>query len=1061
MIKIPVRFQTSVSSAHAPEPRSTAVTRPAKIPVWMVCDANSDPPGECVAIAVEQGTLCEDDLICTLETVCDGSGGCNGGNQKDAAVCEQELNNDDPCLVGACHEPQGCVLEAANEGMECDLTGAFAQCLEGECSKIHCLDGYDDCDDATPGCETAVHFDPNNCGKCSEICNLEQSLDTCYLGSCVIVECKDDYANCDQEHDTGCEVPLLEDPEHCGECGLVCESTAVSQVGICLLGLCAETECPEGAIDGDGMPGNGCEIQNIVFVDAANIDDPGQTGATDHAFATIQQGVDAAQPGFTVFVRDGNYAETVIINGKDSLLLTGESQDFVHLSVPEYETGIEVTSNDVTVQNMTINGGRIGLHFKAGLINPLEDGLATSLTFIDILAPNNTDTDAAAVMIEYATDIVVSDILVDGVTAGYGKNLRVSISSPCLQADRGGIGAGIRLTGAANCNLTGNIISAIKGGAGGQAYAWSMDHSGSVPGYAGPAAGIYLETSVAIAVSDNILTDCTGGKGGHAGWLTGLNPGTAGGVGSGVYLVATSDSTIHGNTIQTMTGGEGGSQSGHMCGVGGVAAGVYLADSTGNTLTANTITSLTGGTPGYFSAPDFYFPPSQEGYGIYLDNDSLDNSVENSNTMTEEPIVFLYNGNGESISGYQLTADVNPTNWGKIAVFNSTDITVSNNTISGYKGQMAQTVGCLDQPGVVAGEGVGIRVEECLNCTVVDNVVNSIEGGTGGPHMSPVHPGSTGAEGTGILVRASNNTEVTGNEVSSVMGGRGAFRRHSTNEGTGGRGSGILIHQGEDHSVSNNRVAEISGGPGGYVYGTPAGKGGRGSGIVLEDVSKTSLSGNMIVQVEGGAAGTPVAGGTYTPGQSDGADGLVSINSSVISILNTTIGKVGRGPDEGMNPVSTGLHLENSSQVTIQHLTCTEIGSLTGETGHGVSVGTLPSSPVQILDSIITDVSGYCLWNHENNSQLYLKADYTDLNQCTSGEQSNAVVQSHCLAVDPLFFNPAAALYTLKSDSLCIDSGHPDSPYDNELDPNGCNANMGAFGNTEEAASAIGAQHCE
>jgi len=114
-----------------------------------------------------------------------------------------------------------------------------------------------------------------------------------------------------------------------------------------------------------------------------------------------------------------------------------------------------------------------------------------------------------------------------------------------------------------------------------------------------------------------------------------------------------------------------------------------------------------------------------------------------------------------------------------------------------------------------------------------------------------------------------------------------------------------------------------------------------------------------------------------------------------------------------------------------------------------------------MADSIVANVSGYCLWNHADNSKLYLKADYSDLYLCGLGESSNATKQSHCMAADPLFFNPAAGLYSLKADSPCIDAGDPDSPFAKEPNPNGCAVNMGAFGNTEEAVSKDNAQHCE
>ena len=54
--------------------------------------------------------------------------------------------------------------------------------------------------------------------------------------------------------------------------------------------------------------------------------------------------------------------------------------------------------------------------------------------------------------------------------------------------------------------------------------------------------------------------------------------------------------------------------------------------------------------------------------------------------------------------------------------------------------------------------------------------------------------------------------------------------------------------------------------------------------------------------------------------------------------------------------------------------------------------------------------------------------------------------------VDPLFIDPANMDFHLNECSYCIDSGHPDSDFSEEPEPNGCRINMGMYGNTSEAA---------
>jgi hypothetical protein len=57
------------------------------------------------------------------------------------------------------------------------------------------------------------------------------------------------------------------------------------------------------------------------------------------------------------------------------------------------------------------------------------------------------------------------------------------------------------------------------------------------------------------------------------------------------------------------------------------------------------------------------------------------------------------------------------------------------------------------------------------------------------------------------------------------------------------------------------------------------------------------------------------------------------------------------------------------------------------------------------------------------------------------------------ISVDPLFLDPDNDDYHLKGWSPCVDAGDPNSDYSNEPEPNGDRINMGAYGNTEEAAT--------
>jgi len=97
-----------------------------------------------------------------------------------------------------------------------------------------------------------------------------------------------------------------------------------------------------------------------IYVDASNAGDQLEDGSLEHPFNKIKEGVDAASPGDTVFVRNGTYYEWYITL-KDDLSLIGENK---------YNTIIDgrqlgwilriVYVHNVTVTGFTIRESSIG-----------------------------------------------------------------------------------------------------------------------------------------------------------------------------------------------------------------------------------------------------------------------------------------------------------------------------------------------------------------------------------------------------------------------------------------------------------------------------------------------------------------------------------------------------------------------------------------------------------------------------------------------------------------------------------------------------------------------------
>jgi len=79
---------------------------------------------------------------------------------------------------------------------------------------------------------------------------------------------------------------------------------------------------------------------------------------TEHP--TIQEAINHANPGDTIFVDNGTYYEHIIIN--KSVLLVGEDSDITIIDGGETDTVISITTSNVTVEGFTIQKSAQGLY---------------------------------------------------------------------------------------------------------------------------------------------------------------------------------------------------------------------------------------------------------------------------------------------------------------------------------------------------------------------------------------------------------------------------------------------------------------------------------------------------------------------------------------------------------------------------------------------------------------------------------------------------------------------------------------------------------------------------
>ncbi len=151
----------------------------------------------------------------------------------------------------------------------CELPNATAQCGATRCEIKECDPGFEDCDlDPATGCEVNLQFDPTNCGVCQNNCFTTKGPNfTCENGECAVTNCQPPTtADCDGDKTNGCEIDTLTDVDNCGFCTNKCDLNhavakceAVAQ-GAAQFGECAIDTCKGAWADCDGAAANGCEI---------------------------------------------------------------------------------------------------------------------------------------------------------------------------------------------------------------------------------------------------------------------------------------------------------------------------------------------------------------------------------------------------------------------------------------------------------------------------------------------------------------------------------------------------------------------------------------------------------------------------------------------------------------------------------------------------------------------------------------------------------------------------------------------------------------------------------
>ena len=188
-----------------------------------------------------------------------GQGGRGGAGDAGPAPssCEDGTACEGDCVERCNGLDDDCdgVSDEDDATASCAADHTAALCSEGECLIVQCLDEYRDCDrDVATGCETAPE-DPNHCGRCGMRCDLPNAIPSCEEGRCVAIGCAMGSGDCDGDRQS-CETPLNSLVD-CGGCGEPCGGLANASPQ-CDSGSCGVKECLGNFGDCDGEGDTGC-----------------------------------------------------------------------------------------------------------------------------------------------------------------------------------------------------------------------------------------------------------------------------------------------------------------------------------------------------------------------------------------------------------------------------------------------------------------------------------------------------------------------------------------------------------------------------------------------------------------------------------------------------------------------------------------------------------------------------------------------------------------------------------------------------------------------------------
>jgi parallel beta-helix repeat protein len=523
-------------------------------------------------------------------------------------------------------------------------------------------------------------------------------------------------------------------------------------------------------------------------------------------YASIQEAVNAAGLGDTIYVHSGTYREQVEVD--KPLALIGENKGTTIIAGNGCDNVIRVITDDCVIRGFTVTNGSAGIYVAADN-NLVNDTVITTITGApgneSLLNLTQTGGLGAGIYVYKGMNNLLANNTITTISGGVGGSFDDWLSTD----GNGGQGAGIYLYLSANTSICNSTISGVTGGCGAGDY-----------GQNGTGNGIALWCSNNTIIADNLI---------HSSTQYGIvseqsdnitirnnsvrNNGDGSSYGHGVYIKSAKYATIANNTVMNNTATDTANgilaesvSNSTICNnsiTNNKGHGIFVKSSGGLNITGNRIVSNTGNGISLEDSGSNNLNSNNisfnKGYGAYLkssssnrlrDNKLQDNTynfgvagfwdsdfyqdIDISNTINGRP---MYHVMGKS----NITIDPNA---GYVALLSCNNITVKDLIITN------------NFLGIVVINSTNIRL---TNNTFSNNELGGIYLGESGNNQ--VTTNTVASNGYGMWIcgswdKLSRNNSITGNTVHSNRG-------YTT-------GYGIYLADVGDSTIMSNRISNNS-----------------------------------------------------------------------------------------------------------------------------------------------------------------------------------------------------------------------------------------------------------